>query len=242
MEELEESRDKVRWGKERRSRKIDEHDRAVTAYHEAGHALVGLLCSKSVPLHKVTIVPRGNAYLGATMHLPEKDSYTQSRSELLDYLAVSMGGRIAEQLVFNDITSGASADIRYSTEIARKMVCQWGMSDLIGPLCHAGREEQIFLGRDFARPEAHSAETAREIDNEIQRIVVGADTHARKLLTENRDKLESLGQALLARETLTASEVYELLGIAKPSNVPGGETAEAKPVAVTPETPPAASA
>ena len=232
--DLEEARDKVRWGKERRSRKIDEHDRAVTAYHEAGHALIGILCTKAMPLHKVTIVPRGNAYLGATMHLPEKDRYTQAQSELLDELAVLMGGRVAERLIFSDVTSGASADIRYATEIARKMVCQWGMSELVGPLCHAGREEQVFLGRDFGRPDTLSAETAREIDNEIKRIVVGAEFRATSLLTENRDKLEKLAQALLTRETVSAAEVYDLLGIPKPSNVP--DAALVVPhVTVTPE-------
>ncbi len=237
IQDLEEARDKVRWGKERRSRKIDEHDREITAYHEGGHALIGMLCPKAMPLHKVTIIPRGNAYLGATMHLPEKDRYTQAKGELLDELAVLMGGRMAEQLVFQETTSGASADIRYATEIARKMVCQWGMSEVIGPLCYSGREEHIFLGRDITRSEDYSEATAREIDIEVKRIVVDAETRARTLLAENRDRLEKLAKALLARETLAAAEIYELLGMPRPANVPGDEALESKPVAVAPEAP-----
>jgi len=210
-EDLEEARDKVRWGKERRSRSIDEKDRRVTAYHEAGHALVGLFCPNATPLHKVTIVPRGAAFLGATMHLPEKDRYTQSRGELEDELAVLMGGRAAEEAMLDDITSGAAMDIRQATEFARKMVCQWGMSERIGPLNLAGRQEHVFLGRDITRSEEHSEETAREVDEEIRRIVGEALDRARKILDTNRDKLEKLGATLLERETLGAAEIRELL-------------------------------
>ncbi len=212
MADLEEARDKVRWGKERRSRKIDEHDRAVTAYHEAGHALVALLCVRSMPLHKVTIIPRGNAYLGATMHLPENDRYTKSRAEFIEELSVLMGGRIAETLIFQDITSGASMDIRQATEIAKKMVCQWGMSDKIGPLSYGGREEHIFLGRDITRSEDFSEETSREIDNEIKRLVIEAETHTRNLLETNLERLKTLGKALLEHETMSAAEIRTLLG------------------------------
>ena len=131
-DDLEEARDKVRWGKERKSRKMSEKEQRLTAYHEAGHTLVGLYCEHATPLHKVTITPRGNAYLGATMYLPDKDSYTQSRSELLDSIAVSMGGRIAEEIEFGEITNGAASDIRSATSIARRMVRDWGMSDNMG--------------------------------------------------------------------------------------------------------------
>ena len=211
--DLEEARDKVRWGKERRSRKIDERDRRVTAFHEAGHALVGMLCEHATPLHKITIVPRGVSYLGATMHLPEQDRYTQSRTEFLDELVVLMGGRVAEELICDDITSGASMDIRQGTVLVKKMVCEWGMSERMGPVSYSGREEHIFLGRDITRSEDYSEETAREIDLEIQRIIREAEARSRELLTTHIDDLRLLGETLLEKETLDAAEVRELLGL-----------------------------
>ena len=213
MSDLEEARDKVRWGKERRSRKIDEKDRRVTAFHEAGHALVGLMCEHATPLHKITIVPRGAAYLGATMNLPEEDRYTQSRSELADEMAVLMGGRVAETMIFGEVTSGAAMDIRQSTDIAKKMVCQWGMSDKLGPLSYTGREEHIFLGRDITRSEDYSEATAREIDQEVKALVTTAETRAREILTAHAAELRLLGDTLLEREMLSTREVHELLGI-----------------------------
>ncbi|MFA4943668.1 MAG: ATP-dependent zinc metalloprotease FtsH [Lentisphaeria bacterium] len=216
MDALEEARDKVRWGKERRSRKIDEHDREVTAYHEAGHALVGLLCEHATPLHKVTIIPRGTAYLGATMHLPESDRYTVSKPELLDQMAMLMGGRAAELLIFNETTSGAAMDIRQATDTAKKMVCQWGMSEKMGPISYSGREEHIFLGRDITRSEDYSEETAREIDNEIRRFVGDSEGRADRLLRENLERLKKLGKSLLERETMNAVEIRELLGFPPP--------------------------
>lgn len=214
MGDLEEARDKVRWGKERRSRKVDERDRRVTAFHEAGHAMVGMLCEHATPLHKITIVPRGVAYLGATMHLPEQDRYTQSKAELLDELAVLMGGRVAEELVCDDITSGAAMDIHQATGLAKKMVCQWGMSERMGPLSYGGREEHIFVGRDITRSEDYSEETAREIDQEIRRVVGEALTRGRELLTTHIDNLRLLGETLLEQETMDAAEVRELIGLA----------------------------
>jgi cell division protease FtsH len=235
LPELEEARDKVRWGKERRSRKIDEHDRRVTAFHEAGHALVGLLCGRSAPLHKVTIVPRGTAFLGATMHLPEKDRYTQSRGDLLDELAVLMAGRVAEELVFQDISSGAAMDIRQTTDIVRRMVCQWGMSEKLGPISYGGREEHIFLGRDITRSEDFSEQTAREIDDEIRRIILSAEQRARRLLSEHLAQLKQLGEALLERETLAAAEVRLLLGFPAETERNGSPAEGAAPA---PEAPP----
>ncbi|MGI6353652.1 MAG: ATP-dependent zinc metalloprotease FtsH [Lentisphaeria bacterium] len=216
MIELEESRDKVRWGKERRSRKIDERERRLTAYHEAGHALVGMLCENCEPLHKITIIPRGVAYLGATMQLPEEDRYTAAQSELLDMITMTMGGRVAEILVFKELTSGGAMDIRQATDIAKKMVCQWGMSEKMGPLNYIGREDHIFIGRDITRSEDYSPETAREIDLEIRRIVESCEQRAMKLLTDNRQKLVLLAETLLTRESMTGSEVYELLGMTMP--------------------------
>jgi len=213
LADLEEARDKVAWGKERRSRKIDEKDRQVTAYHEAGHALAGIFCKNGTPLHKITIIPRGVAYLGATMHLPEQDRYTHSRSELLDELAMLMGGRVAEKLVFGEVTSGAAADIRQATDIAKKMVCQWGMSEKMGPLSYSSREEPVFLGRDITRSEDYSPETAREIDIEVRQIIDGTERYVVGLLTQHREQLERLAKKLLEVETLTAQQVYELLGL-----------------------------
>ncbi len=213
MSDLEEARDKVRWGKERRSRKINEHDREVTAYHEAGHTLVGLHCEHSTPLHKVTIIPRGNAYLGATMHLPEADKYTQSRSELIDEITVLMGGRFAEKLIFNEVTSGAAMDIKQATKLARNMVCAWGMSDKIGLLNYTGREEHIYVGRDITRSEDFSEVTAREIDLEAKSIIDNAAGRAERILNEHKDQLVLLGQALLKHETMDANEVKECLGM-----------------------------
>ena len=213
MADLEEARDKVRWGKERRSRKMNENDRKVTAYHEAGHALVGLHCKHATPLHKVTIIPRGNAYLGATMHLPEHDKYTQTQSELVDELTVLMGGRFAEKIICDDITSGAAMDISQATNIARKMVCVWGMSEKIGLLNYNSREDHIYLGRDITRTEDFSQDTAREIDLEVKRIVDNVASSAERILTEHKDQLIKLGKALLERETMDVKEIKELLGM-----------------------------
>jgi cell division protease FtsH len=213
QDDLEEARDKVRWGKERRSRKIDERDRRITAFHEAGHAVVSLMNEKASPIHKITIIPRGVAYLGAVMHLPEDDRYTQSKSELEAELAVLMGGRISEQLNFGEVTSGAAADIRQATSIAKKMVCQWGMSDSMGPLSYTSPQEHIFLGREIARNEEFSPETARELDLEIRRIIEEAEGRAREILEREKDRLALLAETVLVEETLDAKQVHELLGL-----------------------------
>ena len=212
--DLEEARDKVCWGKERRSRKIDERERRLTAFHEAGHALAGLHCEHAEPLHKITIIPRGNAYLGATMSLPEQDRYTRSRAELVESLVVLMGGRVAEEIVFQDVTTGASQDIRQATALAKKMVCEWGMSARMGLINYGGgRSEHIFLGRDMIRNEEYSEVTAREIDEEIRKLVDGAHTRTNEILSLHRDQLDLLATTLLERETLNAVDVYELLGM-----------------------------
>jgi cell division protease FtsH len=216
LAELEESRDKVRWGKERRSRKIEEKDRRLTAYHEAGHALVGMFCEHSVPLHKITIVPRGVAYLGATMQLPEQDQIHWTRNELLDRIAVCIGGRLAEELIFNDVSTGASMDIMQASDIARKMVCQWGMSERLGFINYAGQQEHIFLGRDITRTQDYGQETAREIDLEVRKIIQDSYARVRDILEKNLDKLKLLADTLLEKETMSGEEVYELLGMEMP--------------------------
>ena len=208
MPDLEEARDKVRWGRERRSRILDDKEKRLTAYHEAGHALL-LQLLEADPLHKVTIIPRGQA-LGATMQLPEKDRYTESKSKLMKMITGMMGGRVAEELVFGDVTTGAQMDFRQSTHLARMMVCEWGMSEL-GPQSFAEREELLFLGREVQRTQSHSEETARRIDAEVSRILSNAHEEARALLQAHIDRLHAIAQALLERETLDGSEVAEIV-------------------------------
>ncbi len=210
MKDMEEARDKVRWGRERRSRRLDEKERRLTAYHEAGHAIVLAMMKETEPLHKVTIIPRGMA-LGATMQLPEKDRYTQTRQSLLDMIAGMMGGRSAEELVFNDITTGAQSDIKQSTHIARMMVCNWGMSDVLGPQSFGKGEELLFLGREVARSQDHSEETSRKIDAEVSRIINEGHERALTVLREHREHLDKLAGILLERETVEGFEVEEIL-------------------------------
>ncbi len=219
MEELEEARDKVRWGRERRSRVLDEKDKKITAYHEAGHALVMSSLEHTEPLHKVTIIPRG-VFLGATFSLPEKDKYSESRKQLLDVIAGVMGGRIAEELIFGDCTSGAAGDIRQATHIARKMVTEWGMSDKIGMVNVSDHEEHMFLGRDLFKGREVSEQTAREIDEEVRRIIDQCYARAKDILTQKRDKLVALAEALLEYETLDASELTEIITTGKLTNPP----------------------
>ncbi len=211
MEDLEEARDKVRWGRERRSRVLDEETRRLTAYHEAGHAIVLLNVEKSEPLHKITIIPRGTAYLGATMQLPEKDRYTESYIKIQSTLAGLMGGRAAEEIIFGDITTGAGSDLKQATHIARMMVCNWGMSKKLGPQTFGHQEELIFLGREVARTQDYSDETARLIDEEVNQILRDAMERARTILRTHKDKLDLLAKTLLERETLDGQEVEELI-------------------------------
>ncbi len=216
MDDLEEARDKVRWGRERRSRKLSETDRKVTATHEAGHALVALNCPEAMPLHKVTIIPRGMAYLGATMSLPEEDKYTKKKSEFLDELAVLMGGRCAEKMVFGEVTSGAAGDIQHATRISRDMVCVYGMSEKLGLVQYGSRNEHIYVGRDITKTEDYSEETAREIDLEVKSIIDDAFKRANAILKANKKGLDMLAEALLERETLDVKEIKTLLGYDAP--------------------------
>ena len=211
QEFLEEARDKVRFGRERKSRKMDEKDKRRTAWHEAGHALVTVIIPECEPLHKVTIIPRGIAYLGATMQLPEKDKYHYTKNEFKAQLATLMAGRIAERIVFSDVSSGASSDIKYASGIARKMVCEWGMSDAMGPLAYGEHEEHIFLGREIDKHKDYSEETAKNIDREIRNIIDAAEAKATQILTDNRDKLDAIGEALMKYEVIDGDEVKTLI-------------------------------
>ncbi len=211
MNDLEEARDKVRWGRERRSRVLDEETKRLTAYHESGHALVLQLVAKSEPLHKLTIIPRGTAYLGATMQLPEKDRYTESLVKLKGTLCGMMGGRAAEELVLGDITTGAGNDLKQATHLARLMVCNWGMSAALGPQTFGAQEELLFLGREVARNQDFSEETARRIDVEVAKLLHDAYRQAMDILQQNRDKLDMIARLLLERETLDGRDVDEIV-------------------------------
>jgi len=214
LSDFEEARDRVSWGRERRSHMLDEEEKKLTAYHEAGHAIVLAKTEQTEPLHKVTIIPRGRA-LGATMQLPEKDRYTQGRTRLMGVLIGLMGGRVAEELIFNDVTTGAQNDIERVTQIARAMVCEFGMSDLLGPRNYSANREMFFLGREVNRTENHSAETTQNIDLEINRILSEAHDRALAILEENRDQLKLIAEVLIKYETLDGDQVMEILDTGK---------------------------
>jgi cell division protease FtsH len=205
MYDFELAKDKVLMGAERKSMLLTEEEKKVTAYHEAGHAIVAAFMPHSDPLHKVTIIPRGMA-LGVTMQLPETDQHNHTLDYLSTRIAVAMGGRIAEEIFLNQLSTGAANDIESATAMARKMVCEWGMSDL-GPLTFGKKEEQIFLGRELSQHRDFSEETAKHIDSEVRRIVSTGYDQAKKVIEENRDTLERIALALLDREVLDASEL-----------------------------------
>ncbi len=233
--ELEEARDKVRWGKERRSMAISEKEKEVTAYHEAGHALLLELLEHTAPLHKVTIIPRGPS-LGSTMWLPEEDKYNTRRKELLDHLVVIMGGRVAEDIVFGDVTSGARGDIKQATGIARKMVCQWGMSEKMGMIEYGEGDEHLFLARDFSRMRDYSESTAQAIDQEVKGLIDEAYRRATDLLSASRAKLDLIARALLEFETLDGAQIRDLIEHGEMKNPPRREPPPVPPA------PPAAPA
>ncbi len=204
------AKDKVMMGAERRSLLLSEKEKKTTAYHESGHALVAKLLPNADPVHKLTIVPRGMA-LGLMQQLPEADKHTYSRSYWLDQLAVFFGGRAAEEVVFSDINTGASSDIERATEIARRMVTEWGMSDSIGPLNYSSKDEHMFLGRDLGKPRAHSESTQVSIDEEVKRIIEEQHQRALVLVRENEGILHRMAEAVLERETLDADEISKLM-------------------------------
>jgi cell division protease FtsH len=210
LAELEEARDKVRWGRERRSLAMTEQQKRLTAWHEAGHALVNVLLKHTHPLHKVTIIPRGQA-LGATMYLPKEDTLNRGRKEMLDLIAVMMGGRIAEEINSGDISTGAAGDIQQATQMARAMVCSFGMSEKLGMVQYGDDNEFVFLGRDMVRGKDYSESTAREIDAEVKRIIDECFQVAKNLIETNRSKLELIAHYLLEYETLDGNQVEEII-------------------------------
>jgi cell division protease FtsH len=211
MDDFEQAKDKVLMGSERKSLILSERERLNTAYHEAGHTLVAKLIPGTDPIHKVTIIPRGRA-LGLTQQLPLDERHTYPKEYLVSTLTVLLGGRAAEELIFQHFTTGAGNDLERATELARKMVCNWGMSDELGPVTFGKREEHIFLGREFAQSKDFSEETARLIDGAIKNLVLGAYDRARDLLTAHRAQLQGLAQGLLEKETLDSTDIDQILG------------------------------
>jgi cell division protease FtsH len=208
-DDFESAKDKVLMGVERRSMVISEKEKKTTAYHEAGHALVAFKLPGTDPLHKVTIIPRGRA-LGVTMQLPEDEKHTYPKSYLYNNLAIFMGGRVAEEICLEQMTTGAGNDIERATEMARKMVCEWGMSEKMGPLTYGSKEQQVFLGME-SKQKHFSEETANSIDQEVRALVMGGYEKAQEIITDHRDSLEKMAIALLDRETLTGSEIKEII-------------------------------
>jgi len=212
---LEKAKDKIMMGAERRSMIITEKEKEVTAYHEAGHALVAYLLPDTDPIHKVTIIPRGRA-LGLTMQLPMDEKYTHSKAYLKNSICILFGGRIAERIVFDEITTGAGNDLERATELARKMVCEWGMSDELGPLTYGKKEEQIFLGREIAKHRDFSEETARQIDMAVKEIILEASGKVSALLEDNRDILKRMADELLEKETIVLEDIDRILKELRP--------------------------
>jgi cell division protease FtsH len=214
MLELEEARDKVRWGRERRSMAMTDEDKKHTAWHEAGHALVNVMLQHTHPLHKVTIIPRGQA-LGSTMYLPKDDILNRKRKEMLDIIAVTMAGRIAEEIISDDFSTGATGDIQQATALARAMVCHYGMSEKLGMVQYGDNNEYVFLGREMIRSKDYSEKTAQEIDEEVKRFIDEAYRKAKAIIDANRDKLELIANCLLEYETLEGFQVEEIVRTGK---------------------------
>lgn len=214
MPEMEEAAERVIMGPERRSRVISDKEKRLTAYHEGGHTLVGMLLDNADPVHKVTIIPRGRAG-GYTLSLPKEDRYYATRSEMLDELKVLLGGRVAEALVLKEISSGASNDLQRATSLARQMICEYGMSPELGPMTFGHRQDQVFLGRDIGRDKDYSEEVAAKIDKEIRKFIDEAYQKTESLLNENMDKLHLIADALIERETLEGEEIDQLMKYGK---------------------------
>jgi cell division protease FtsH len=210
MEDFERAKDKIIMGAERRSIVMPEHERRNTAYHESGHALVAKLLTRTDPVHKVTIIPRGRA-LGVTMQLPEHDRYSMDREQILQNISVLFGGRIAEEIFMGQMTTGASNDFERATEMARNMVTRWGMSDTLGPMVYGENEGEVFLGRSITTHKNVSESTMQQVDSEIRRIIDEQYSLARKIIEENRDKVEAMAKALLEWETIDADQINDIM-------------------------------
>jgi cell division protease FtsH len=244
MEDFERAKDKIMMGAERRSMVMPEEERRNTAYHESGHAVVAKLMPKTDPVHKVTIIPRGRA-LGVTMQLPTEDRYSQDRVRLLNTICVLFGGRLAEEIFMNQMTTGASNDFQRATDLARRMVTQWGMSDNLGPMVYGEEEGEIFLGRSITTHKNVSEATMQKVDAEIRHIIDEQYGLARRLLEENRDKVEIMTKALLEWETIDAEQIDDIMAgrpprPPKPSSAPPKSSGDASPGAAPTAPAPAA--
>src|SRR5438067_4780866 len=239
MDDFERAKDKIIMGAERRSMVMPEEERRNTAYHESGHAVVARLLPKTDPVHKVTISPRGSA-LGVTMQLPTEDRYSQDRDRLLNMVAVPFGGRIAEELFMKQMTTGASNDFERATHIARDMVTRYGMSDLMGPMVYGENEGEVFLGRSITRTVNMSEETMRKVDGEIRKIIDQQYAVARKLIEDNRDKVESMAKALLELETIDSEQIDDIMAGKPPRPPKPTQSSSASSSTATPPGPAAA--
>jgi cell division protease FtsH len=239
MEDFERAKDKIMMGAERRSMVMPEHERRNTAYHEAGHAVVAKLLPKTDPVHKVTIIPRGRA-LGVTMQLPEEDRYSYDREYILNKIAVLFGGRIAEEIFMNQMTTGASDDFRKATDMARRMVTEWGMSEVMGPMVYGENEGEVFLGRSITTHKNVSEATMQKVDQEIRRIIDQQYALARRLIEENRDKVELMAKALLEWETIDADQINDIME-GRPPRPPKPAVAPASAAAAAHDNKPSAS-
>jgi len=212
MSDIEEAKDKVMMGAERRSMVMTEEDKKLTAYHEGGHAIVALNEKASDPIHKATIIPRGRA-LGVVWTLPERDKYSHTREYMEANISKAMGGRVAEEIIFGHekVTSGASSDIQMATKLAKDMVTKFGMSKNLGPLSYGANEDEVFLGRQITRQEHMSEETAKKVDEEVKKIVEAGYQKAKKILNEKLEDLHKLAKALLVYETLSGEEIKDLI-------------------------------
>jgi len=228
MMDLEEAAERVMMGPERKSRVISDNEKKLTAYHEGGHTLVGMLLDHTDPVHKVTIIPRGRAG-GYTLSLPKEDKYYATRSELLDELKLLLGGRVAEAIVLKEISSGASNDLQRATELARKMICEYGMSDVLGAVTFGHRQEQVFLGRDIGKENEYSEKIAAQIDSEIRKFIDEAYEGTVKLLSDHLEQLHLIAENLIERETLEAHELEEIMKYGH--ILPKGETPNDQPPA-----------
>ncbi|MDD5707262.1 MAG: ATP-dependent zinc metalloprotease FtsH, partial [Kiritimatiellae bacterium] len=241
--DLEEARDKVWWGRERRGRMLDQEEKRITAFHEAGHAVVMARVKGGEPLHKVTIIPRGMA-LGATMFLPKKDRLHYTRTQMLAQLATSMGGRAAEEIFLDDISAGAKQDLHQATDLARRMVCDWGMSPKLGPRTFGVREELMFLGREIGRTQDYSEATAQAIDGEVDALVRNAHRQAREILEADAARVRQLVDMLLECETVDGADAEDLIkfGRVRTHAERQADEAKAKDGAKPPAPPPAGGA
>jgi cell division protease FtsH len=212
MDDFEEARDKTLMGIARKSKVIPPKEKQMVAYHEAGHGLLHYYLKNADPLHKITIIPHGRA-LGVAFSLPEDDTYSRNRGWLLDRITIAMGGYAAEKIIFQETTTGAQNDLEQATEIARKMVCEWGMSEVLGPITYGQKDEPIFLGKEIARHKDYSEETARAIDTEIKKIVIASLAEAERILKEQEGQLKLLAQTLITKENMDDDQIRALLGM-----------------------------